>query len=139
MSSMRRVGSSFLASSHIVWTQVCELRLASLGLTSRVATAEPDALMPALTPPPPAGTNWPDPFPLPPALAETAPGMRDLTRSFGLTGWMRLTNSDCPPKPQVSLNMHQAKIDGWLKSRSTAARIMDSKRRRPRGVSPPSP
>src|SRR4051794_40480667 len=98
MSSISRVGSNFLASSHIDCTHECELRFASFGLTSRVATAV-ETLTPALTP-------------LPPPLAETAPGTRDLFRSFGLTGWIRFTNSDCPPKPQVSLNMHQAKIDG---------------------------
>src|SRR5689334_8772089 len=103
MSSISRVGSSFLASSHIVCTQACELRLASFGRAGLAATAVPDALIPTATLPP---SLWLVP-------ADTAPGiLTGLLRSFGLSGWMRLTNSDWPPNPQVSLNMHQAKIAG---------------------------
>ena len=87
MSSISRVGSIFFASSHIVCTQPCELRLASLGLVGLVATAVAEALMPT-APSPPMGEEEPSlagTLPLPPA--ETAPGiLTGLFLSLGLSG-----------------------------------------------------
>src|SRR5581483_5512836 len=87
MSSISRVGSSFLASSHMAWTQACELRLASrafeafFGSSSTAVPAELTARAEI------AELSWP----------------RD--RLLGLVGWMRSTNSTWPPKPQVSLKV----------------------------------
>src|SRR5438132_13406376 len=97
MSSTRRVGSSFLASSHICWTHCWELSGLDEGLVSMEAALNLRGLLsPALSSRGGEGEDW-------------APG-GIFVRWGGACNLS--TKLVCPPKPQVSLNRHQAKIEG---------------------------
>src|SRR5215210_2034861 len=104
---MSLVGSSCLASSHMLCTHACEVRFASLGLSRILASSDPIAARAsALTGSICAGS-------LPDTAEEETVNASSQPRSrFGRGLENSSTNSTCPPKPHVSLNKHQAKIDG---------------------------
>src|SRR5207245_1086720 len=107
MSSINRVGSSCLASSHMLCTHACALRFANFAFCPFTAGAASTVMVVAAATAPVEAESLAD------IAASGAVNVSSQPRCFFGTGFENSsTNSTCPPNPHVSLKRHHAKIDG---------------------------